>query len=94
MQTIDTARLGHPAVANYLQNADRRTKAGARFALEALGISFPDYLNRKPAGRPAIRAVMDAYRSDNPETLHEATMRKSREAAAKLSSRVASSFTA
>ena len=74
---IDTERLDHPAVKDYLTNADRRILAGARFILEALGLRYPDYLNRKPAGRPLAKRVMADFRKDHPETLAEATARKS-----------------
>ena len=87
MQTIDTSRLNHPSVLGYFLNADRRTKAGARFTLEALGIPFPEYLERKPAGRPYSGRVMEDFRKDHPETLHEMTMRKRREATANLPER-------
>lgn len=61
---------------DYLTNADRRILAGARFVLEALSLPYPDYLSRKPAGRPLAKRIMAEFRRDNPETLYEATMRK------------------
>jgi hypothetical protein len=76
METIDTKRLNHPAVKDYLINADRRIAAGARFVLEALNLACPDYLTRKPAGRPLAKRIMADFRKDHPETLHQATLRK------------------
>ena len=38
----------------------------------------------KPERRTRGKAVMAAYRADNPETLYEATMRKSQEFASRL----------
>lgn len=84
MYLVDTGRLHHAAIANYLTNSDRRIIAGARFVLEALDIPFPDYLERRPAGRPFGNRVMDDFRRDNPETLHQMTVRKSQEAAARI----------
>ncbi|HEX7820506.1 MAG TPA: hypothetical protein VF463_07785 [Sphingobium sp.] len=92
MDDIDLSRLEHPSVKDYLINtADRRVLAGARFILEALNIPYPEYLDRKPAGRPLARRIMADFRSDHPETLHEATQRRSREYASRLSARVTSS---
>lgn len=84
---IDTSRLEHPTVRNYLMNADRRILAGARFVLEALDLEYPEYLTRKPAGRPLANRVMADFRRDNPETLAEATVRKSGYADARFISR-------
>lgn len=84
MQQIDIKRLDHPSVETYLSTSDRRVLAGARFMLEALGIPLPQYLERKPAGRPFSRVVMTAFRNDHPETMYEATMRKSREHGARI----------
>ncbi len=44
--------------------------------LEALQIPYPDYLMRKPAGRPLAKRIMVDFRKDHPETLAEATVRK------------------
>ena len=89
MHPIDLGRLEHPAVREHLTNADRRTKAGARFIFDAFDIPYPDYLERKPAGRPFANRVMEAYRADNPESLYEATMRKSRNCGDRLPHREA-----
>ncbi len=43
--------------------------------LEALNIPYPDYICRKAAGRPLAKRIMADFRTDNPETLYEATMR-------------------
>lgn len=75
---IDPNRLDHPAVKDYLMSADRRIITGARFILEAFNIPYPEYLNRKPAGRPLAKRIMAEFRTDNPETLHQATMRKAK----------------
>lgn len=88
MHPIDIGRLEHPAVQTYLSTADRRIKAGARFIFDTLEIPYPSYLERRPAGRPLAKSVMDAFRADNPETLYETTMRKRRECAARLPNRV------
>lgn len=85
MVTVDLSRLDHPSVEDYLTNtADRRVLAGARFVLEALDVPYPEYLKRKPAGRPLAKRIMADFRADNPETLHQATVRKSSEAASRL----------
>lgn len=88
MYPIDLKRLEHPAFKEHMTNADSRIKAGARFVFDALDIPLPDYLERKPAGRPFANGVMASFRKDNPETLHEATMRRSNEARARLTSKV------
>ena len=75
----DNKRLEHPAVKDYLTNADRRVLVGARFILEALGLPCPAYLDRKPAGRPLAKRIMTEFREDNPESFHQRTMRRSRE---------------
>jgi len=76
MDIIDAARLDEPAVKDYLTNADRRVIVGVRFLLELFNMRYPEYLNRKPAGRPLAKQIMADFRRDNPETLHEATVRK------------------
>lgn len=40
----------------------------------------------KLAARRKMKALLAAYRADNPETLHQATIRKSQEHAARLPS--------
>ena len=90
MTPVDLGLLESPAVEEYLSKSDRRILAGARFILEALNIPYPEYLKRKPAGRPLAKRILTDYRKDNPETLHEYTMRKSNEAAARLPERPAS----
>lgn len=87
MHPIDLGRLDYPAVREHLTNADRRTKAGARFIFDALDIPYPDYLQRKPAGRPFAKGVMEAYRKDHPEALYDMTLRRSRECEARLPNR-------
>lgn len=81
---VDIDRLHHPSVVDHLTNSDSRITAGARYVLRFLDIPFPDYLQLKPAGRPAAKRVMDEFRRDYPETLHQATARRSKEAAARL----------
>ncbi len=76
--TIDTGVLSSPEAREYFTNADHRILCGCRATLEMLGIALPDWAERRPPGPKPGRAIMDAYRRDNPETLHEATMRKSR----------------
>lgn len=87
MIAVDLGRLEHPGVKDYLANAaDRRVLTGARFVLEALNLPYPDYLNRKPAGRPLAKRVMADFRRDHPETQHQATMRKHQDHAARVPS--------
>ena len=82
---VDTSVLNTDyAEAYFTERADRRIMIGLRATLEMLGIPLPEWAERKPTGRKPGRAIMAAYRADNPETLHEATMRKSREAASRL----------
>lgn len=85
MTTVDLSRLEHPGVKDYLTTtADRRVLAGARFVLEALNLPYPDYLSRKPAGRPLAKRIMSDFRRDHPETLHQATTRRQQEHSARL----------
>lgn len=76
---VDLTKIDHPAVKEYLTTADRRILAGARFMLETLDIPYPDYLERKPAGRPIAKEIMHSFRLEHPETLHQATLRKQRQ---------------
>lgn len=91
MHLIDLTRLADPAATNYLTNADRRTKAGARYIFDMFDIPLPAYLERMPAGRPFSNRIMQDFRKDNPESQYEATQRRSREYASRLSARDASS---
>jgi hypothetical protein len=53
--------------------------------LDLLSIPLPDWAARDISGRAAAnRNAMAAFRADNPETLHQATMRKVREHTARL----------
>lgn len=52
-----------------------------------LGIPLPDWAQRKPSGPKPGQAIMAAYRAENPETLYDATMRKSKESASKVLSK-------
>jgi len=63
--TIDTGRVDNPRVAAYLASTDRRVSIGVRFTLEALGLPLPDFLIRKPAGRPGRAALMAAADADS-----------------------------
>jgi hypothetical protein len=81
--TIDTAALLTSGAEQYFTKNDHRM-AAFRGALEMLGIPLPLWAERRPSGRKPSVSVALAYRADNPETLHEATMRKSREAASRL----------
>ena len=74
--TIDTGVFHTPDAADYFTRADHRILCGCRATLEMLGIPLPDWAQRKPTGPKPGKAILAAYRADNPETLHEATMRK------------------
>jgi hypothetical protein len=49
-----------------------------------LGIPLPDWATRKPSGPKPGKAIMAAFRADNPETFYEATMRKVAEHTSRL----------
>ena len=85
--TIDPAVAGIlnlPGVVDYFSpNAHRM--AAFRATLDLLNIPLPDWAIRGISGRAAARRdTIAAYRADNRETFHEATMRKSAEHKAKL----------
>lgn len=63
--TVDTGRIDNKRVAEYLASTDRRVTIGVRFTLEALGIQLPDFLQRKPAGRPGRAGLMAAADKDS-----------------------------
>jgi len=84
MHQIDLGRLDHPAIQNYLTYADRRSKAGARFVFDALGIPMPEYLKRKPAGRPYSKRILAAYRADHPESPQEYIARRKQDLASRF----------
>ena len=68
--------LNNPAVADYFTRNPHRL-AACRALLDLLGIPLPDWAARDISGRAAAtRNAMEAFRADNPETLHQATMRK------------------
>lgn len=82
---VDTSVLGTEYAETYFtERADRRIMIGLRATLEMLSIPLPEWAERKPTGRKPGRAIAAAFRSDNPETLHEATMRKVQEHTARL----------
>ncbi|WP_159043685.1 hypothetical protein [Sphingomonas sp. STIS6.2] len=62
--TVNIDRINNKPVADYLASTDRRVTIGVRFTLEALGIELPDFLCRKPAGRPGRAALMAAVDAD------------------------------
>jgi hypothetical protein len=74
--TVDTGVFDTPEAEAYFSKADHRILCGCRATLEMLGIELPDWAKRKPTGPKPGKAIIAAYRADNPETLHEATMRK------------------
>jgi hypothetical protein len=82
--TIDTRVFDLPEAEAYFSKADHRILCGCRATLEMLGIPLPEWAMRKPTGPKPGKAIMAAFRADNPETLHEATMRKVREHTARL----------
>ena len=67
--TVNIDRINNRPVADYLASTDRRVTIGVRFTLEALGIELPDFLCRKPAGRPGRAALMAAVDADT-GTIH------------------------
>jgi len=74
---VDTDRLNHPGVSNYFTRNPHRL-AAVRAMLDLLSIPFPGWAERDISGRAAAnRNMLAAFRADNPETLHQATMRKS-----------------
>src|SRR6476661_6623502 len=74
---VDTSVLSTDYAETYFtERADRRIMSGLRATLEMLGIALPDWAERRPTGRKPGRSIAAAFRADNPETLHEATMRK------------------
>jgi hypothetical protein len=82
---VDTSVLSTDYAESYFtERADRRIMIGLRATLEMLGIPLPDWAERKPTGRKPGQTIAAAHRADHPETLHEATMRKSRDAASRL----------
>ena len=81
---IDTGVLDTAEAQAYFSKADHRILCGCRATLEMLGIELPQWAQRKPTGPKPGKAIMAAYRADHPETLHQATMRKSQEHASKL----------
>ena len=82
--TVDTQVFDTPRATDYFTKADHRILCGCRATLEMLDIPLPDWAQRKPTGPKPGRAIMAAFRADNPETLYEATMRKSAEHTARL----------
>jgi len=82
---VDTSVLSTDYAETYFtERADRRIMIGLRATLEMLCIPLPEWAERKPTGRKPGRSIAAAYRADNPETLHEATMRKAAEHTARL----------
>jgi hypothetical protein len=82
---VDTSVLSTDYAETYFtERADRRIMIGLRATLEMLGIPLPAWAERKPTGRKPGRSIAAAYRADNPETLHEATMRRVAEHKARL----------
>lgn len=82
--TIDTNVLDTTEASDYFTKADHRILCGCRATLEMLGIPLPEWAQRKPSGPKPGQTIMAAYRAENPETLHEATMRKSKESASRV----------
>ncbi len=67
--------LNNPHVAEYFTRNPHRL-AACRAMLDLLTIPLPDWAARDISGRAAAtRNALAAYRTDNPETLYEATMR-------------------
>lgn len=66
---IDLSRLSDPRVAAHIERVDSRITSGFRLALDVLGIPLPEYVKRKPAGRPSIAKLMAAADADS-GTIH------------------------
>ena len=77
--SINLGVLYGPGAEAYFTKSDPRIRCGCRATLEALGIPLPDWAKRKPTGPKPGRAIAAAFRADNPETLHQATMRRKME---------------
>jgi hypothetical protein len=79
--TIDPAVLGiltNPGVVEYFSSNAHRM-AACRALLDLLSIPLPDWATRDISGRAAARRnAIAAFRADNPETLHERTIRLNR----------------
>lgn len=76
--------LNLPEVIDYFSPNGHRM-AAFRATLDLLNIPLPDWAVRGISGRAAARRnTIAAYRADNPETLHQATMRKAADHAAKV----------
>ena len=82
--TIDTGVFDTPEAEAYFGKADHRILCGCRATLEMLGIPLPEWAMRKPTGPKPGNRIAAAFRADNPETLHQATMRKAAEHTARL----------
>lgn len=76
---VDPDRLNHPKAAEYFSRNPHRM-AAVRAMLDLLSIPFPTWAERDISGRAAAnRNMLAAFRTDNPETLAQATARKLRE---------------
>jgi hypothetical protein len=74
--TVAVDGLNNPAAADYFTRNPHRL-AAFRATLELLSIPLPDWAERDISGRAAAtRNALTAFRADNPETLAEATARK------------------
>lgn len=72
-------RMNTPEIAHYYSRNAHRI-AAFRSTLDLLSIPLPAWAERGVSGRTADhKAVLSSYRADNPETLHQATMRKHQE---------------
>ena len=81
---VDTDRLTHPGAAQYFTRNPHRM-AAARAMMDLLSIPFPTWAERDISGRAAAnRNMLAAFRTDHPETLHQATERKQQEHSARL----------
>lgn len=64
--TVTDDKISSPAAAAHL-SYDRRVMIGVRNTLEILGIPLPEWVKRKPPGRPPSRAILRALGADNPQ---------------------------
>lgn len=76
---VDANRLNDPRVEDYFTRNPHRM-AAVRAMLDLLSIPFPAWAERDISGRAAAnRNMLASFRTDNPETLAQATARKLRQ---------------
>ena len=63
--TVTDDKISSPQAAAHL-GYDARVMTGVRNTLEILGIPLPEWVKRKPPGRPPSRTILQALAADNP----------------------------